>query len=217
VQTCSPAAVSPPIQSAKSATALVAAFGLVLVTFHLATNLIRPYFTAYLMADPVPALSLTSSGLVFLIPSMMALVAMPAIRRLCTVNRLPMVYLSAMALAAAGLFLQTWADNVVLLIGSRMIYGVVIAIGHAALDVRLLMGSRLQDVPANYSWAASAQSIGLLSAPLVATSLVDMSGLAAPLSAGALLCLFNLTVAGAVILRTPGLTRIPAAAALRKE
>jgi hypothetical protein len=215
--TSSRAAILAPIQPGKGAMALIAAFGFVLVTFHLAANLIRPYFTAYLMAVPVPGFSLAASGLVFLIPSMMALFAMPVIRMWCTVDRLPMVYLGATALASVGLFLQTWADNMAVLIGSRMVYGCVIAISHAALDVRLLMGSRLQDVPANYTWAASAQSVALLSAPLAATALVDVSGLAAPLSAAALLCLFNVIVAGAVLFRSPGVSVIPAAPALRKE
>jgi len=217
VQTSPQSRISAPLLQSPGGTAVIAAFGLVLVTFHLAVNVVRPYFTAYLMASPAPALSLTTSGVVFLIPSLMALVAMPFIRVLCIEQRLSLVYQSATALAAVGLFLQTWADNIVLLIASRMLYGFVIVMGQAALDVRLFMGSHQQNIPAAYTWAASAQSVALLCAPLLATSVVDMSGLAAPLSAAALLCLFNLTLAGVVIVRPPSSSARSATPAYRKD
>jgi hypothetical protein len=217
VQITPQAGLSASLSPTSGGTALIAAFGLVLVTFHLAHNVVRPYFTAFLMAPPSPALSLPASGAVFLIPSLMALVAMPFIRVLCSGRRLPLVYPGAMALAAVGLFLQTWADHITLLIASRMLYGLAFVIGQAALDVRLFMESRLQNMHAAYTWAASAQSLALLSAPLLATSLVDMWGLAAPLSAAAVLCLFNLTLAGAAIVRIPSSNGLSITPAFRKD
>lgn len=217
VSTRAPLRRTAPAHLLRGQVGVIAAFGLVLVTFHLANNVVRPYFTAYLMATPTPALSLAASGLVFLIPSLMALIAMPFIRLLCTPDRLPGIYLGGLVLLAAGLYVQVWADHVVLLVVGRMLYGLCLAVTHAALDVRLLMGSRPDQLHSNYTWAASAQSLALLTAPLLASALVDRSGMTAPLIAAAGLCLFNLALAGLAMARSPAPIWFSTAAALKKE
>lgn len=217
VPTRAPGRQDAPARALRSQVGMIAVFGLVLVTFHLANNVVRPYFTAYLMATPMPALSLTMSGLVFLIPSLMALIAMPFIRPLCTPDRLPGVYLGGLALLAAGLSMQVWADHVVLLVLGRILYGLCLAVTHAALDVRLFMGSRPDQLHSNYTWAASAQSLALLTAPLLASALVDRSGMTAPLVAAAGLCLFNLALAGLAMARSRAPIWFLTTAALKKE
>lgn len=183
----------------------ILALGLVVFTFHLANNVIRPYFTAYAQDDF--SLSLEASGVLFLIPSVMAIAAMPFIRRAALPERLPRLYVLGLCALAGGLLLQRLSASLAVLAAGRMLYGFFLTVTQAVLEVRLFGASSEERLHFNYGLAVAFQNFGLLAAPLLASSLVDIYNLAMPLLAAAAICAANLVLARLTIFRVPAKAR----------
>ncbi|CAM4006931.1 MFS transporter [Paenibacillus alkaliterrae] len=173
--------------------------GLVIFTFHTANNVIRPYFITYTVNDF--GLSLTESSWIFIAPSLMAILAYPFIRKACIPERLTSVYLFAVGMLSGSLFLQGATNSLMLLLLGRVFYGFFLAVSQAALEIYLFQRSR-DSLHLNYTMAASFQNIGLLAAPLLASSLVTSYNPAFPLIIAAVICLVNLGLARLTIFRS---------------
>ncbi len=175
------------------------ALGLAIFTFHLAANLVRPYFTEYTRQDF--SLSLGESSLVFLVPSVMAILAAPYIRRACLPESLPRLYSLGFVVLISSLLMQALAENLFGLVASRVLYGFSLAVTQAALEVQLWIDSRQEHLKVNYGMVASFQNLGLLTAPLLASSLVSIYGLAMPFLAAAAICVLNLALTRLTVFR----------------
>ncbi|MBD1842677.1 MFS transporter [Cyanobacteria bacterium FACHB-63] len=181
-------------------TGFILAIGSAILTFQLANNLVRPYFTEYVIAAPF-SLNLLSSSLLFLIPSVTAIVALPYIRYACIPKRLPSIYLVGLCLLAISLFFQGWTQQVFVLILARIVYGFCLAVTQAALELKLFSNSALNRLHFNYSLATSFANVGNLAAPLIASWLVSSYNLAAPLLVAAIVCVANFLLVRSTVFR----------------
>ncbi|MBO8164007.1 MAG: MFS transporter [Brevibacillus sp.] len=163
--------------------------GLLFFTITVAHHMTRPFFTRY--TEQVFDVTIDTASFLFLIPSLMAVAAMPLIRRLCVPERLKSVGVSGGVAMVAGLYLQGTAESAALLVVGRMVYGVFLAITMAALDVIMFNRESGQRLPFHFSVIVSFQTVGELISPLLASALVEAAGLAAPLTAAAAICLVN--------------------------
>ncbi len=180
----------------------ILAMGMVILTFQLANQSIRPYFTEYLTRSEPFGISLFASSFLFLIPSLMAITAMPYIRKVGKLHHLPLLYGIGLCLLIASLYGQGLTENLPLLIISRIIYGFFFAVTQASLELQLFGSSSEQRLHFNYSLAISFANAGHLIAPLFASWLVEHYSLAAPLVAAATLCIINLIFARLTIFRS---------------
>ncbi|WP_414752264.1 MFS transporter [Anabaena sp. CCY 9910] len=169
----------------------IIAIGVVILTFQLANNLVRPYFTEYVTAEPLNVDILTSS-LLFLIPSVMAIAALPYIRQACRPERLQTIYLGSLSLLIVSLGIQGLSSNLPLLILARIVYGFFLAVTQAALELQIFNQSTAKHLHFNYSLAISFANIGHLGAPLLASWLVNTHSLASPFIAATIICCLNL-------------------------
>jgi DHA1 family multidrug resistance protein-like MFS transporter len=167
--------------------------GVMMFTFHFIVNMVRPYFTVY-TAEAFHTSGL-AGGVLFMIPSMMAMIAMPFIKRWCVSDRLGKIYVIGMCTVTVSLIMQGISGMMAAIVFGRMLYGFFIAICQAALEVRLFEGSGGNNVHFNYSVASTFQNAGLLIAPFAASWMVTQNGLAAPFIAAVGLCLINLIIA----------------------
>lgn len=181
-------------------TGFILAIGSAILTFQLANNLVRPYFTEYVIAAPF-SLNLLSSSLLFLIPSVTAVVALPYIRYACIPKRLPSIYLVGLCLLSVSLFVQGWTQQAVVLILARIVYGFCLAVTQAALELKLFSNSALNRLHFNYSLATSFANVGNLAAPLIASWLVSSYNLAAPLLVAAIVCVANFLLVRSTVFR----------------
>ncbi|MDZ8052743.1 MAG: MFS transporter [Aulosira sp. ZfuVER01] len=165
--------------------------GIVILTFQLANNLVRPYFTEYVTAEPLNVNLLTSS-LLFLIPSIMAIAALPYIRQACRPERLNSIYLTSLSLLIISLGVQGLSFNLPLLILARIVYGFFLAVTQAALELQIFNKSTAKHLHFNYSLTTSFANIGHLGAPLLASWLVNTHNLASPFIAATIICCLNL-------------------------
>lgn len=171
------------------------------LTFQLANNLVRPYFTAY-VTEPTPfGVDLITSSFLFLIPSVMAIASMPFIRRFATSSRLSMLYTTGIMLLIGSLYLQGFSQSLPIFVMARVIYGFFLAITQGVLELKLFENSKSNHLHFNYGLITSFANIGHLGAPLLASSLVNSYGLAFPLIAAATLCILNLALAKLTIFR----------------
>ncbi|MCT7984048.1 MFS transporter [Laspinema sp. A4] len=171
------------------------AIGLVILTFQLANNLVRPFFTAYVTQADKFNVDLVTSSYLFMIPSVMAIAALPYIRKFCKSERLSSIYLIGIGVLAVTLFLQGWTNSLGIVVLSRIVYGFCLAITQATLELRLFGNSSSDRLHFNYSLAMSFANLGHLSAPLLASWVVSSFSLAAPLWVAAAICLANLAFA----------------------
>jgi hypothetical protein len=157
------------------------------------TSVPRPFFTA-LVLDGGGSLPL--AAVLFLLPSVGALLVLPATRTLETrlgAQLLP----SAAALAAAALALQAAAPGVIPLVGaSRLALGAAFGLLAVALDLRVF--ATVGTGGAGFAMVETARSAALLAAPLLATATATVD-LALPLAVGA----FLFAVVGLVAAFTP--------------
>ncbi|MEA5583645.1 MFS transporter [Nodularia harveyana UHCC-0300] len=165
--------------------------GIVILTFQLANNLVRPYFTKYVTSDPFNVNLLTSS-LLFLIPSIMAIAALPYIRQACRPERVNTIYLGSLSLLIISLGLQGFSSQLPLLILARIVYGFFLAVTQATLELQLFNNSAAKHLHLNYSLVISFANIGHLGAPLLASWLVNTHSLASPFIAATAICCLNL-------------------------
>ncbi|MBE9010065.1 MFS transporter [Pseudanabaenaceae cyanobacterium LEGE 13415] len=189
-------------------TGFILAIGSAILTFQLANNLVRPYFTEYVIAAPF-SLNLLSSSLLFLIPSVTAIVALPYIRYACIPKRLPSIYLVGLCLLAISLFVQGWTQQAFVLILARIVYGFCLAVTQATLELKLFSNSALNRLHFNYSLATSFANVGNLAAPLIASWLVSSYNLAAPLLVAAIVCVANFLLVRSTVFRKLSLSFQP--------
>lgn len=175
--------------------------GLVVLTFQLANNLVRPYFTAYVTQVTPFGVDLMSSSLLFLIPSLMAIAAMPFIRYFATSSRFASLYTTGLLLLTGSLYLQGFTQSLPMFIFARIIYGFFLAITQAVLELKLFEKSTSKQLHFNYGLMTSFANIGHLAAPLLASSLVNSYSLVFPLIAAAILCFLNLILAKLTIFK----------------
>lgn len=173
----------------------ILAIGLVILTFQLANNLVRPFFTAYVTQPDSFNVDLVASSYLFMIPSVMAIAALPYIRKFCKSERLSSIYLIGIAVLAVTLFLQGWTNSLGIVVLARIVYGFCLAVTQATLELRLFGNSSSDRLHFNYSLAMSFANLGHLSAPLLASWVVSTYSLAAPLWVAAAICLANLAFA----------------------
>ncbi|WP_100404186.1 MFS transporter [Bacillus solitudinis] len=172
--------------------------GLVIFAFHTANNMIRPYFVTYTITDF--QLSLVESSILFMIPSLMAIIAYPTIRKICSPEKLSFVFAFALGVLAISLILQGMTSSLLVLCIGRSIYGFFLAIAQSALELYLFNKSSNQ-LHVNYTIASSFQNAGLLVAPLLASMTVSSYNLAMPFVFGGVICLLTLFVARQTIFK----------------
>ncbi len=185
----------------------IVAIGIVILIFQLANNLVRPFFTAYVTASAPLGISLLESSFLFMIPSIMAIAALPYIRKSCHTQRLSPIYLVGLCLLAGSLYLQGWTQHlsVLVLVLARVVYGFCLAVTQAALELQLFGSSTTKSLHFNYSLATSFANVGHLGAPLMASWLVSTYSLAAPFLAAATICCVNLLFARFTVFRKSSL------------
>lgn len=164
--------------------------GSLFFTLTVANNMIRPFFTKYTELEF--GYSVGFGSFLFLLPSVMAIIAMPFIKRFCTPDKLNVVYSLGIGIMAVGLYLQGTAESVVVLILGRMMYGLFLAITLAALDVTLFNRGSGSQLHFHFSVIVTFQTVGELISPLLASGLVERFGLEAPLFMAGGICLINL-------------------------
>jgi DHA1 family multidrug resistance protein-like MFS transporter len=158
--------------------------------------ILRPHFTTYLSAELAPSAPLWLLGLVFVVPSAVAVLVLPFGQRIARSPRLALymcVALVVMALTATG---QLAATTLAILVAVRVVYGLAcyvidIAVDHAAL-------SSTVDTYGHFGFVAAVQNIAIVLAPLAASWLASGPGwpplfvAAGVLSALAAVCAFLL-------------------------
>lgn len=182
---------------AQSWNGTVLLIGALFFSMMIACNMIRPYFTPY-MESAAYGMDTVRSGWWFLVPNLMAVLALPLIRRWCTPENLTRVYGIGMALMAAGLLLQA-ADSLLLLAAGRIAFGLCMALTMAALDMMLFNQSEGSQLHVHFGIVVAFQNLGELASPLLATSLVQQAGLSAPFVGAAIISAANLLLFAAFI------------------
>jgi len=180
----------------------ILAMGVVIFTFQLANQSIRPYFTQYVTAAEPFGVSLFTSSFLFLIPSVMAVTALPYIRKVGKLQHLPLLYGFGLTLLILSLYGQGFANNLPILVVSRLIYGFFFAVTQAALELQLFGNSSEERLHFNYSLAIAFANAGHLAAPLFASWLVETYTLAGPLLAAGTICVLNLVFTQLTIFRS---------------
>ncbi|MFC0468999.1 MFS transporter [Halalkalibacter kiskunsagensis] len=184
------------VQSEKKQFRFLVTIGLVIFAFHTANNMIRPYFATYTITDF--QLSFVESSILFMIPSVMAIIAYPTIRKICSPERLSFVFAFALGVLAISLMLQGMTSSLLVLCIGRVFYGFFLAIAQSALELYLFNNSTNQ-LHVNYTIASSFQNGGLLVAPLLASTSVSSYNLATPFVFAGVICLLTLITARLLI------------------
>ncbi|WP_286886339.1 MFS transporter [Aneurinibacillus sp. UBA3580] len=169
---------------------------LLIFTLHFSVNVIRPFFTIF--TEGTFHTSFVSSSILFLIPSLMAVLALPVIKR-CSLEKLPSFYKISGWLLFLSLIVQGISPGLGWLIFSRCLFGFCLAICQAILDIYLFQ--RSQNAHYHYSILSSFQNLGLLLAPLSALALVEDYSLASPFIAAAFIFALHLIIVGAATYR----------------
>ncbi|MDI3404337.1 MFS transporter [Streptomyces cavernicola] len=151
----------------------------VVLTYAVAVYAVRPYFTEYATAGGT---STQEAAFLFVLPHIAVLAVLPAataLRAKLGSALLP----TSLALGAATLAWQAATTDPLVLGAARVLFGAALGLSQVALDHRVLKTSGESQT---YSLIATAQTAGLLLAPLVATftAKADLTG---PLLAGAAL------------------------------
>lgn len=158
----------------------MAALGLCFICFHLGINVIRPYFTQYVSSGEGYGLSTTLAGVLFLVPSAMALVAMPWVRRLHAPGRHRAFYTGSVSLLVMGLMLQAVGSGWALLLAGRVLFGFCVIIAQSILELRLFSAGSEGRLHLRVGLSVAWQNAALLGAPLLASELVSRTSLVAP-------------------------------------
>ncbi|WP_221563505.1 MFS transporter [Alkalihalobacillus sp. TS-13] len=148
---------------------------LIIFTLHFSVTLIRPFFT--LFSERELHTSVFTSSLLFLVPSLMAVVAAPLIMK-CKSDKLPFLYKIAGITLFISLFVQGFVVTIPVFILFRCLFGVSLAICQASLEIVLFQ--RGGNVHYQYGIVSAFQNLGLLLAPLSATYLVESHSLQHP-------------------------------------
>ncbi|MBH0169965.1 MFS transporter [Fictibacillus sp. 18YEL24] len=143
-------------------------FGIIVLTLHLAVNMIRPFFTTY--TENVYSTNTMMSSSLYLIPSLMAIVTLPLTKKYS--ERLGWYgYVGAASMIIVGLFLQGIETSIIGLIFFRCMFGIGAAWCLAKIDVFIFKWSG--NMHGDYSKISAIQNVGLLLAPVAASSIVN--------------------------------------------
>ncbi|WP_226536644.1 MFS transporter [Fictibacillus halophilus] len=144
-------------------------FGFVVLTLYLAVNMVRPFFTTY--TEQMYHTDTMTSSILYLLPSLMAIVSLPLIRKYS--EKLGVKgYIAATVMIITGLFFQGVETGIAGLIVFRCMFGIGAAWCLAKLDVFLFKWSR--NTHGDYSKVSAVQNVGLLLAPVAASSIVNI-------------------------------------------
>lgn len=164
-------------------------FGIIVLTLHLAVNMIRPFFTTY-TENVYSAHTMMSSSL-YLIPSLMAIVTLPLIRKYS--ERLGWYgYVGAASMIIVGLFLQGIETSIAGLIFFRSMFGIGAAWCLARIDVFIFKWSG--NMHGDYSKISAIQNVGLLLAPVAASSIVNTGSISAVFTYASLFVVLHLLI-----------------------
>lgn len=153
-------------------------FSLITFLFYFSTAVIRPFFTNY-WKENIGETSIVWIGIVFVIPSIMALILLPIIKKILVENQLYARILIAFIIAMIGLFVQLIPFQFSIILG-RIIYGMALFVGQVGLDLWLFSKSEKSAYAINYSKIHIFQSLGMLLAPVSAGVLIDEFGIRIP-------------------------------------
>ncbi|MBH0162384.1 MFS transporter [Fictibacillus sp. 26RED30] len=143
-------------------------FGIIVLTLHLAVNMIRPFFTTY--TENVYSMNTMISSSLYLIPSLMAIVILPLTKKYS--ERLGWYgYVGAASMIIVGLFLQGIETSIAGFILFRCMFGIGAAWCLAKIDVFIFKWS--VNMHGDYSKISAIQNVGLLLAPVAASSIVN--------------------------------------------
>ncbi|MFD2672401.1 MFS transporter [Marinicrinis sediminis] len=160
-------------------------------TITILNNVIRPFFTTYI--QDAFSLSIQMSGLLFLLPSILAIASMPFIRKFCVPAHVHSVYGIGLIVMVIGLFLQAIPHVGWMLLG-RLMYGAFLAMTMAALDMYLFQRFQGRRLSFYFSMIVSFQTAGELVSPLLASVLVEQVHAVAPLVAASLIGVLNFLI-----------------------
>jgi len=163
----------------------------IMFCFHLAVNMIRPFFTQFSQIQL--NVSEIQSAVAYLLPSLMVLVAMPFIRKICTPEHIKKVMLTSLLVLIISSVLQFIAQNYTQLLMARCVLGMSLIMAMAAIDIFIFKVSDKRNLHFNYSLSIAVQNIALFISPITAAGIVSQYSIDMPFvfSAGVYaLCLF---------------------------
>ena len=183
---------NPPIDILQTHWTFIPAIGMICLLFQFIHNLVRPYFVSYVTEADYFGTTLTTGGILFAIPSVMAIAALPFIRSYAKPHRIPLLYTIGSLLLAVTLLIQGSTNSLSLFVFSRVIYGFFLAVTQAALELYLFNNSDPQNISFNYTLMFAFANIGLVLSPLTASYLVEQYSFAFPLVVAGILSVFTL-------------------------
>ncbi|MBH0155066.1 MFS transporter [Fictibacillus sp. 5RED26] len=164
-------------------------FGIIVLTLHLAVNMIRPFFTIY--TENVYSTNTMMSSWLYLIPSLMAIVTLPLTKKYS--ERLGWYgYVGAASMIIVGLFLQGIETSIAGLIFFRCMFGIGAAWCLAKIDVFIFKWS--VNMHGDYSKISAIQNVGLLLAPVAASSIVNTRSISAVFTFASLFVVLHLLI-----------------------
>ncbi|USY54000.1 MFS transporter [Bacillus sp. 1780r2a1] len=155
--------------------------------FHVAHNMVRPYFTVFVSNEY--GIDEWLNAVLYVMPSVMAIV-LKFMLPPGMFDRFNMMYVlyGVLAFSSVVLIIQAFTSSLVLFIISRCLYGIGFYISLLLIDLYLFKQSNTETV-SYYSWMLTAQNVGLLFAPLLALILVQNGKLHIPLIGGGIVLL----------------------------
>lgn len=149
---------------------------MITLLFYFSMVIIRPYYTLFLTDLYGSSMSMTSAALIFIIPNIVALCIAPFTIRIVSGYQLPALLLASCGLMIIGIGMQIFAGIPSMLIGGRIIYGAGIFICEVIMDMMVFNLSTDKTIFKYYSYINVVQSVSVLSAPLIAGSLISSFG-----------------------------------------
>lgn len=147
-------------------------------TLELGAGVVRPFFTEYALREGV---SLSTAATVFAVPSVTALLVLPAAQALHRRLGRRLLVLAAVV-AAAGLAVQVAAPGVLVLTLGRAVFGAGLGLGQVALDLAVF--TAVGTAGPGFIAVEWSRTAALVLIPVLATGAASLS-LAAPLAVGA--------------------------------
>lgn len=149
---------------------------LITLLFYFSMVIIRPYYILFLTDQYDRSISITSAALIFIIPNLVALCIAPFTVRIISGYQLPALLLASCGLMISGIGMQIVPGIQSILIGGRIIYGAGIFICEVIMDMMVFNLSTDKTIFKYYSYINVVQSISVLTAPLIAGSLISQFG-----------------------------------------
>ncbi|HEY5705191.1 MAG TPA: MFS transporter [Terrimicrobiaceae bacterium] len=136
--------------------------------FYFSLVSLRPFYTSFIESQH-PAVSMTSAGIIFIIPNMMAVLLAPWGQRITTNAKIRDVLIWSCSFVGLCTILQSAAGSLLFLVASRVVYGAALFIVEIALDYLLFRWSREKELITNYSYINLSQNAAIILAPLAAS------------------------------------------------